>query len=263
MDRIVLRTPPNEINVIHRGIPSVILSITAVAVSVLISLDDGSANSSHDGSHVVVVGRDAAVHLFLVSCALYLLLQSWKILRHYFLGFLRPRRFKEAAVEITPFGVQLVSVYGACRNDGRGPSSSHIKEERRVRAFLPMQQIVDVIVMEVVWPHCVWSQLAFRVIKGDPCGDAYNSSVGILEDDGVVKGAHASENGVNKLMQPSQEKQKMCRFRNIHKLLEQDRIAIIPCFPEECRGLLTYEQCLSIQVEIENLLSIPLDNAIK
>jgi hypothetical protein len=191
-------------------------------------------------------------------------LQSWNVLRDYFLGFLGTRRFKEAAVEITPFGVQLVSVYGTYCADGRGPSSSHVKDEHhRVRAFLPMQQIMDVIVMEVVWPHCVWSQLAFRVIKGDPCDNAYNSSVGILEDDGVVKGAHASENGVKKSGQPSQEKHKMCRFRNIHKLLEQDRIAIIPCFPEECRGLLTYEQCLSIQVEIENLLSIPLDNAIK
>ncbi|KAL7516498.1 hypothetical protein ACHAWX_001505 [Stephanocyclus meneghinianus] len=256
MDRIVLRAPSNEINVIHRGIRSATLSIPAVVISALVSLHKGSTNSSHDEPHVVFA-RDAAVHLFLVSFALCLLLQSWNVLSHYFLGFLGSRRFKEAAMEITPFGVQLVSVYGTHSTYGRGHSSGHFKEEHRVRSFLPMQKIIDVIVMEVVWPHCVWSQLAFRVIKRDSCDDACNSSVGIREDDGVIIGAHVPENGANKSMQPSQERYKLSRFCNIHKLLEQDRVAIVPCFPEECRGLLTYKQCLSIQVEIENLLSLP------
>ncbi|KAL3776679.1 hypothetical protein HJC23_002976 [Cyclotella cryptica] len=258
MDRIVLRAPQNETNAIHRPFLPIALSITVALTSTLLSSPNESLNSSLDGSRSasaqkddVVVWRDAMLNFTIASCVIFLLIQLWNIPRA-FLGFRGPRRFKEAAVEITPLGVQLVTVYGVDRNDSVGQSSCDDKDEHRVRTFLPMQQIIDVIVMEVVWPHCVWSQLAFRVIKGNPMDNVIFN----IEHDGNRKTDSVSASDSSKSTQQSQERDRPCRFHNIHTLLEQDRIAIVPCFPDECRGLLTYAQCLSIQMEIEKLLHI-------
>jgi hypothetical protein len=140
------------------------------------------------------------------------------------------KRLKEAVIEITPLGVQLVSVYGSSVK-----SPTKCNDVVRIRSFIPKAKIIDVIVMEVVWPHCVWSQLAFRVVR---------TSSGVQ---GIVTS-------------PSDKKIDQLRFHNKHTLLEQNRVAIIPCFPDECRGLLTYKQCLDVQNEIERKLGIQQDD---
>ena len=192
--------------------------------------------------------------------------------------FLGPRRFVEAAIEITPFGVQLVTVYGkGAPSRSVSPSNAISTTSTRsydrynnrkdmqynVRAFLPRQQILDVIVMEVVWPHCVWSQVVFRVMKGD-IGDylSKGESQGAVE--GIVDGCENIQNNSNadqntqntrqKLQQGSQHTQTTSSF--IQALQQQDQVSIVPAFPEECQGMLSYEQCLHIQSEIETLLGI-------
>ena len=160
------------------------------------------------------------------------------------------RQFLEAAVEVTPMGVQLVSIYGKQGARTTREKSSTAKGARvhgttskdknemhtrytntndvqyKVRSFLPRHQIIDVIVMEVVWPHCVWSQLAFRVIDGI-----------------VLQHEMIQQNG-----------DQSTRIDLMQKLLKQNQVSIVPIFPEECRGSLTYGQCLDVQAEIEKLL---------
>jgi hypothetical protein len=143
---------------------------------------------------------------------------------------------KEAAIEITPLGVQLVSMFGSAVESSTAANCNY-ENEVRIRSFIPKAKIIDVIVMEVVWPHCVWSQLAFRVIKN------YSSTEGIA----------TAPNDLEKI--------EHLQSHNIHSLLEQNRVAIIPCFPDECRDLLTYTQCLDVQIEIERLLGIQQDVA--
>lgn len=156
------------------------------------------------------------------------------------------RRFVEAAIEITPMTVQLMSIYGSAvptKNSSMTPpndahhnitTSTQSSEEyynnykgiyREVRANLPRPQILDAVVMEVVWPHCVWSQVAFRVAKGN------------TEEMDDVRENATKGNGVL-----------------IQQLLKQNRVSIVPAFPKECQGMLTYEQCLHVQAEIERLL---------
>ena len=206
---------------------------------------------------------------------------SCRLYRH----FLGPRRFVEAAIEITPFGVQLVTVHGkGAPSRSVSPSNAISTTSTRsydrynnrkdmqynVRAFLPRQQILDVIVMEVVWPHCVWSQVVFRVAKEDigdylsksSCYKMQGESQGAVE--GIVDGceniqnnSHADQNTQNtrqKLQQGSQHTQTTSSF--IQALQQQDQVSIVPAFPEECQGMLSYEQCLHIQSEIERLLGI-------
>lgn len=144
--------------------------------------------------------------------------------------FIRSRRarFQEAVVEITPLGVQLLSIYTTSRKADTSTKSKYDTDHVKIRAFLPKQQIIDVIVMEIVWPHCVWSQVAFRVAKSS-------------------KLKHRNE----------MSKQPCCtKSHNIHDLLQQNRVEIIPCFPDECRGMLMYEKCLDIQIKIEELLGL-------
>ena len=228
----------------------------------------------------------------------------------YLLGFIRRNQFQKAVIEITPFGVQLISIYGpgsssshgSIHENNRGQSTSlysvtdtdtssrshnnidnthhmhHSKSslhktvttKRKVRAFIPREQILDVIVMEIVWPHCVWSQVAFRVDKG------------LCKSSPVVQSQHSeyeAQSSVNKdnrrkrrRQQPTSSKGDTCngdnvaingkedyyatRSQNIQALLKQNRVAIVPAFPEESRGLLSYKECLLLQEEIERLLVI-------
>jgi hypothetical protein len=206
MDRIVLRIPSNS----RRNISTYSLVTSSVgAVSILVACGPFVA------SNVVHITVDL-VALSLIVYIISIFLRRMKM------------RLKEAVIEITPFGVQLVSVYGS---SVESPTTTKCNDVVRIRSFIPNAKIIDVIVMEVVWPHCVWSQLAFRVVK---------SSSGAQ---GIVTS-------------PPDKKIEHLQFHNKHTLLEQNRVSIIPCFPDECRGLLTYKQCLDVQNEIERILGI-------
>ena len=152
----------------------------------------------------------------------------------------RRRSLVEAAVEISPLGVQLVSVRGIPSSTAPGvedatssPSSCgdccHPGYEgdvvRVVHAFLPKSSIIDVVVLEVVWPHCVWSHVVFRVLDNNGPDDDY--------DDGSASSGD----------------------RSVRNLLRKGRVIVVPAFyPHECRGMLTYEQCLRVRDEVEVLL---------
>ena len=148
----------------------------------------------------------------------------------------------------------------------------------KVRAFIPRERILDVIVMEIVWPHCVWSQVAFRVDNGhesslahqsQSCNDHEADENGVVEhrrrrrhqqptgcmDSKVHNNDNDETNGEKVINTDSDQRSTLTkRSQNIHALLKQNRIAIVPAFPEECRGLLSYKECLQLQEEIERLL---------
>ena len=213
-DRVVVRVPQNNSNVaLHlQGL----LALSAVAVSI------AAAYRPDYISLIISFGRTSLlIDLLAISCII-CIAKAW---------IRRRGTFKEAVVEVTPLGVQLMSIYGT-------PTYSLTKKIRdnqcKTRAFVPKERIVDVIVMEVVWPHCVWSQVAFRVVNNAPSNDE--------------KAVYASS---------KTNKKPNCQSHTVHELLQQQSLAIIPCFPDECRGLLTYKQCLGIQSEIEKLLKLP------
>lgn len=218
----------------------------------------------------------------------------------YLVDVIRTRhQFQKAAIEITSFGVHLVSIYGrndSCHDDpGKTIQSTstasdiledneinvastrnihdnthyvhkknldNTNSKRQVRVFIPRERIIDVIVMEIVWPHCVWSQVVFRVNKG--CETTLTQSKCSIEDDGVEKCRRRSDemNNIhsNGNIQPNSEKrnaidnQFASASSNIQTLMKQNRVAIVPAFPEECRGLLSYKECMLLQEEIERLL---------
>ena len=251
MDRVVLRVPtPNESSAgLGKNVTSASLAIALIAASM------------HDGHTFVFVTLPTwllpsnitielgTYHAQVLACIIvlvFILFTSWVI--HGLSSSSRP--FLEAAVEVTPVGVQLVSIYGkqkartikssAPKSSGVQRASLHVTTSQdknethtrytnvqyKVRSFLPRHQIIDVIVMEVVWPHCVWSQLAFRVIDGN-----------------VLQHEMIQQNG-----------DQSTRIDLMQKLLKQNQVSIVPIFPEDCRGLLTYGQCLDVQAEIEKLL---------
>ena len=196
--------------------------------------------------------------------------------------------FVEAAIEISPIGVQLVSAYGtgatSCSVSNNtlfttSTQSDDNYQRRRdirykVRSFLPPQRILDVIVVEVVWPHCVWSQVVFRVVKEDigdlstiSCSEMQGETQG--EVDGINDGCNTLQNNGDadqttqntrqKLQQSSQHTQ--TKSSRIQELLQQNQVSIVAAFPEECQGKLSYEQCLHIQAEIERLMEIQVVDA--
>lgn len=225
----------------------------------------------------------------------------------YLIAFIRRNQFQKAVIEITPFGVQLISIYGPGSGSSHddihennreqsissysvtdtssrshnnidnthhvhhGKSSLHktVTTKRKVRAFIPRERILDVIVMEIVWPHCVWSQVAFRVDKGlqksSPVVQSQHSEY-VAQSSSANKNDHRER----RRQQPTsskgdtynhdnvaingEEDYYATRSRNIQALLKQNRVAIVPAFPEECRGLLSYKECLLLQEEIERLL---------
>ncbi len=261
--------------------------------------ENSNSFSAHDTFLVVVVasafaykspssdGIDCSTVVFVAVVGLLISLR-------YLVDVNRTRhQFQKAAIEITSFGVQLVSIYG--RNDSwtiqSTSTTSDILEDdeinvaatpkihdnthhvhkklldntnskRQVRVFIPRERIIDVIVMEIVWPHCVWSQVAFRVNKG--CETTLTHSKCSIEDDGVEKCRRRSDemnntHGNGNIQSNSEKRnaidnQFVSASSDIQTLMKQNRVAIVPAFPEECRGLLSYKECLLLQEEIERLL---------
>lgn len=192
---------------------STLSAVSLGAISIVVAYYGSKYSSPSSSKHVSSSGID----LVAIVSIIYIISRAFKKTN---------RTLQEAAIEIMPLGVQLVSIYSTADLSAKGFCS-----EFRTRALIPKEQIIDVIVMELVWPHCVWSQVAFRVVK--------NTS------------------GIRDMTRLSDSKKSDFQSYNIHKLLQEDRVAIIPCFPDECRGLLTHKQCLDVQVEIEKLLRIP------
>ena len=213
MDRIVLRVPHRS-----RGIGGNLISVVLAAVACLLAFSfvDTTSLSLLLASllkqwNADVYCREAAIVLCIVG-----------VYCTYRMAFCR-RQLTEAAIEITPLGVQLVSLYD--KSIGR---ETNVKDTIcKVRAFIPHQQILDVVVIEVVWSHCVWSQLVFRVVKNTK---------------------EVSNQDIQDMQKQSKE--------TIRKLMQQNQISIIPAFPDECRGMLSYEQCLNIQSELEEYLDL-------
>jgi hypothetical protein len=221
MDRIVVKAQSNrDENSFFQSLISIFVGAAAILIAAA-AKQTSSSRSSASANHVQL---PIIIDLSVLACIVYFLSKAWRR---------NQRKFKEAAIEITPFGVQLVSIFGTCSDALALFNSTGAKDEEvKIRAFIPTQQIIDVIVMEMVWPHCVWSQLAFRVVQ---------------------KSARLS----SKLAKEQQICEKPTLQHNaskVHELLQDDRVSIVPCFPDECRGLLTYKQCLDVQVEIERLL---------
>mmetsp|Transcript_12721 Transcript_12721/g.20128 ORF Transcript_12721/g.20128 Transcript_12721/m.20128 type:complete len:129 (+) Transcript_12721:1-387(+) len=127
--------------------------------------------------------------------------------------------------------------------------------------------------MKVVWSHCVWSQVVFRFVKEDIGNIGHLKLSRNKLQGGTIQfavenagdGDGDGDDNVDSPAQPTTTQQKnssrqtsQCSPKTkkslIQALLQQNQIAIVPAFPEECRGMLSYEQCLSIQAEIERML---------
>lgn len=245
MNRVVIRAPTAD-----RSIQSHCRS-TLLAVAIAILLGVSSSNIDDVLRSLALLSppwlpplvfqfrQPLKTHIIIAPIiSLCVILVSWKKIYHTCRRLFSSRRFVEAAVEITPLGVQLVSIYGTCDNNTdkalskRRGYKNNDNIQYKVRAFLPRPKIVDVIVMEVVWPHCVWSQVVFRVLDefdDDPSGESHSKDC-------------------------------TSKVHSIHKLLEKNKVSIIPAYPEECRGMLSYEQCLRVQSEIEELLGLQISN---
>jgi hypothetical protein len=155
-----------------------------------------------------------------------------------------------------------------------------------IHAQIPLCQIIDVIVMEIVWPHCVWSQVAFRVrktVKKTPTNDdtdyLSNTNLGSIRSDncglkpvvkkdvGQTSSSSAAGSKTNKSdnrcdantrrhSSPS-ESPSAAVATTAQQLLHKGEVSIVPAFsPKDCYGMLSYEECLLVQVEIEQLLGI-------
>ena len=152
--------------------------------------------------------------------------------------------FVEAIVEVSPLGVQLLSIYGSSSSSSSSSSSETMittststssrktKEVVQYHAFLPFTCILDVTVREVVWSHRVWSQVVFRIHE-NYYADNYNADPGV-------------------------QQQQDERRRIVQKKLA-DRgttiTTIIPAFyPNECQRMMTYVECLAAQAQIEELM---------
>lgn len=174
----------------------------------------------------------------------------------------------EAALEISPIGVQLVSGYGSSRLDQNREDIKY-----KVRAFLPRQQILDVIVVEVVWPHCVWSQVVFRVVKGGSgvlsiisSSKMQGEAQGSLSLGGLNDGNRNANQNIPDTWEKAQGISRQTQIkssRNLELLRDRKNIELVPAFPEEFQGRLSYEQCLHYQAKIERLMERQLDNTQK
>ena len=223
MDRIAVLAPPTNTN--RTFSPVITIPILVVAASALVQVRDGSDNSYAQQYHLSLIA--IIIDVTILACIIYIISSEIS---------LRRRKLVEAAVEITPLGVQLVSIYGTTSDSF---ATNRKRNQVKIRTFIPREQIKDVIVMEIVWPHCVWSQLAFRVIKNTPAKERFSND--------------------NEMKCPCVHHKSGSKIFNVNELYQHYVISIIPCFPEECRGLLTYEQCLTVQVEIERLIGLPMN----
>ena len=161
-----------------------------------------------------------------------------------------------------------------------------------IHAQIPLCQIIDVIVMEIVWPHCVWSQVAFRVrktVKKTPTYDdtdylSNNNLDSIRSNNGGLRpelkkdvgqtssSAAAAGSKTNKSdnrrdantrrHSSLSESPSAAVATTAQQLLQKGDVSIVPAFsPKDCYGMLSYEECLLVQVEIEKLLGILGDDA--
>eukprot|EP00581_Thalassiosira_minuscula_P007597 CAMPEP_0183703308 /NCGR_PEP_ID=MMETSP0737-20130205/1092_1 /TAXON_ID=385413 /ORGANISM="Thalassiosira miniscula, Strain CCMP1093" /LENGTH=274 /DNA_ID=CAMNT_0025930035 /DNA_START=12 /DNA_END=836 /DNA_ORIENTATION=+ len=274
MDRVVLRAPSVDVDsdAHHNSVPWVASAlITALAYAIGANDESYSASPPWPPSVTVTHFSVVIVDFAIVAILFYAITVAC---RHVF----QSRRFVEAAVEVTPFGVQLVSVFGKASSPsscsvGESPSNTnssfttstrqatnknsnpHSNTQRKVRAFLPRQQILDVIIMEVVWPHCVWTLVAFRVAKGDVENAMHTADEGESTqtygnaEDGSILSTRQTSRQISSQHAPT-------KTSLVQELLQQGRVAIVPAFPEECRGMLSYRECLRVQEEIEGLLGI-------
>ena len=143
----------------------------------------------------------------------------------------------------------------------------HYNHQVVIHAQIPHAQIIDVIVMEIVWPHCVWSQVAFRVRN-----TVTNTSVNAEVEEETVQSVaacntHQAENShdansrrhpstTSSLSSLSSSSESQSRLA-AQRLFQKGEVSIIPAFsPKDCHGMLTYEECLLVQSEIEKLLGI-------
>lgn len=228
MDRIVVRIESKK-NVKPK-ITSLELAIPPIAFAILVATTNGSNRSLQ--------------YLWLAEYAIIII--SFIILWIVCIAITRNtrRQLKEAAVKVTPRGVQLLSIYNTQSESKVG------NDVFEIRAFIPTWKIIDVIVTEVVWPHCVWSQVAFRVLK-DSTSNSQSSSTAYSTKDETEREC----DDIKQIMQKKQ--QQPVHNMNIHELLQQNRVEIMPCFPDEYRGCLTYEMCLDIQEAIDKMLFMP------
>jgi hypothetical protein len=140
----------------------------------------------------------------------------------------------------------------------------HYNHEVVIHAQIPHAQIIDVIVMEIVWPHCVWSQVGFRVRN-----TVKNTTVNAEVDGETVQSVsacnnHQTENShdANSQRHPSTTSSSSLSSSSesqsglaAQRLFQKGEVSIIPAFsPKDCHGMLTYEECLLVQSEIEKLL---------
>jgi len=243
MDRVVLRAPTTS----GRGVPPspsppssaaatvVAVAVLAAALAVRLGRDDDDDTPTTPTMPVamIVCATMSTMAAILVAR---MASSSLRLLRR-----CRRRSLVEAAVEISPLGAQLVSVYGIPSSTAPGVGEDATSSSsgdccypgcegdvrRVVHAFLPRSSIIDVVVVEVVWPHCVWSQVVFRVLDDNgPDDDDY-------DDDGSASSGD----------------------RPVRNLLRKGRVIVVPAFhPHECRGMMTYEQCLRVRDEMEGLL---------
>jgi len=141
-----------------------------------------------------------------------------------------------------------------------------------IHAQIPHSDILDVIVMEIVWPHCVWSQVAFRVrntmtvtANGDGASRRTNGLPNEEQESGQSVAAVVSK------LRKSDDRNDANPQRHLHlsassssqaagvaqQLLAKGEASIITAFPShDCHGMLSYEECLLVQAEIEKLLGI-------
>jgi len=149
--------------------------------------------------------------------------------------------FVEAIVEVSPLGVRLLSIYGSSSSSSSSSetmiptststSSRKTKEVVQYHAFLPFTCILDVTVREVVWSHCVWSQVVFRIHE-NYCTNNYNADPGVQQQQ----------------QQQQQQNELVDRGTAI--------TTIIPAFyPNECQRMMTYVECLAVQAQIEELMT--------
>jgi len=241
----------------------------------------------------------SSLHLYHSIFIVLVVLGLFLSLKH-LIGIIQTRnQFQKAVIEITSFGVQLVSIYGhngnihndqtTLTNDSIpndqpvAPATFNIDDntnhvhnrsphktisKRQVRSFIPRERIIDVIVMEIVWPHCVWSQVAFRVDKGSESSLVHSRRCEVgngvehcrqrrlqepASDD--VDDEHITDiKQSNAKKYADTDDQCTTTSLSIQALMKQNRVAIVPAFSEECRGLLSYKECLRLQEEIERLL---------
>ena len=236
MNRVVLRAQPSTSssssnNWWYSLVPPFIVVAVATAAASF------NANCFVYDKTPIIQWKSTAIFSILIIIFFLILLYYYRTKKN------QKHKFIEAIVEVSPLGVQLLSIYSSSSSSGSSEtmtsktSSTPSKiNEVRLHAFIPYSCILDVIVHEVVWSHCVWSQVVFRIIDENYTNINYNT------------------NANNDRVQQQQDQQRIVQHQ---KLFNQCTAisTIIPAFyPKECQGMMTYMECLSVQAKIEELM---------